>query len=122
MSGPGQGGGTQSFCWLADDSWPDGWIEPKPPGTLEPNAWINGDADYLNWGINTANIITMYIGDSNPDVLCEMYPNATPADYNAPGGGYLWDSTYGVDMQIGSQSYTVNYNGSWGAPTKKDNL
>ena len=121
MAAPGQGGGTQSFCWLADDSWPGDYIEPKPPGTLEPNAWINGDADFLNWGINTANI-TMYIGDSNPYLLCEMYPGATPADYNAAGGGYLWAPVYGGDVQIGSQSYTVNYNGSWGAPSAKDNL
>lgn len=121
MAAPGQGGGTQSFCWLADNSWPGDYIEPNPPGTLEANPWINGDADFSNWGINTTNIM-MYIGDSNPNVLAEMYPGATPADYNTSSGGSLWAPINGVDVQIGSQSYTVNYNGSWGAPNANDNL
>lgn len=64
----------------------------------------------------------MYIGDSNPDLICEMYPGATPADYNSPGGGFLWAPGYGGDVQLGSQSYTVNYNGSWGSPTPNSNL
>jgi hypothetical protein len=118
MAAPGQGGGTQRFCWLADDSWPGDYIEPNPPGTLEANAWINGDADFLNWGINTTNIM-MYIGDSNPSVISEMYPGATPGDYNSASGGYLWAPIDGGDVQIGSQSYTVGYKGSWGT---NDNL
>ena len=31
MGAPGQGGGSQRFCWLADDSWPGDYIEPVPP-------------------------------------------------------------------------------------------
>jgi hypothetical protein len=120
MAAPGQGGGTQNFCWLADDSWPGDYIEPTPPGTLEPNAWITGDADFENWGINTANI-TMYIGDSDPYSICEMYPGATPDDYNSASGGLLYAPIY-ERVSIGSQNYTVNYNGSWGAPNPNDNL
>jgi len=120
MGSPGQGGETQRFCWLADDSWPGDYIEPVPPGSLEPSPWINGDADYSNWGINTTNIM-LYNGDGWPGGFAEMYPGATLADYNVSGGATL--STPGTgDVQIGGQSYTVNYNGAWGAPHEGDSL
>jgi hypothetical protein len=120
MGAPGQGGGSQRFCWLADDSWPGDYIEPVPPGSLEPSPWINGDADYSNWGINTTNIM-LYNGDGNPGAFTEMYPGATLADYNASGGATLFTPGPG-DVQIGGQSYTVNYNGAWGAPHTGDSL
>lgn len=120
MGFPGQGGGSQRFCWLADDSWPGDYIEPASPGSLEPSPWINGDADYSNWGINTTNIM-LYNGDGWPGGFAEMYPGATLADYNASGGATL--STPGTgDVQIGNQSYTVNYDGAWGAPHEGDSL
>ena len=120
MGAPGQGGGSQRFCWLADDSWPGDYIEPVPPGSLEPSPWINGDADYSNWGINTTNIM-LYNGDGWPSGLTEMYPGATLADYNSSGGATLSAPGSG-DVQIGSQSYTVNYDGAWGAPHEGDSL
>jgi Family of unknown function (DUF6345) len=120
MGAPGQGGGSQRFCWLADDSWPGDYIEPVPPGSLEPSPWINGDADYSNWGINTTNIM-LYNGDGWPWGFAEMYPGATLADYNNTGGATLSAPGAG-DVQIGSQSYTVNYNGAWGAPHEGDSL
>ncbi len=120
MGAPGQGGGSQRFCWLADDSWPGDYIEPVPPGSLDPSPWINGDADYSNWGINTTNIM-LYNGDGNPGAFTEMYPGATLADYNASGGATLFTPGPG-DVQVGSQSYTVGYNGAWGAPNEGDSL
>jgi hypothetical protein len=120
MGAPGQGGGSQRFCWLADDSWPGDYIEPIPPGSLEPSPWINGDADYSNWGINTTNMM-LYNGDGWPWGFAEMYPGATLADYNNSGGATLSAPSAG-DVQIGSQSYTVNYNGAWGAPHQGDSL
>jgi hypothetical protein len=120
MGAPGQGGGSQRFCWLADDSWPGDFIEPPKPGSLPPSPWINGDADYSNWGINTTNIM-LYNGDGWPWGFAEMYPGATPADYNSNGGAVLSAPGSG-DVQVGSQSYTVNYNGAWGAPHPNDNL
>jgi len=120
MGAAGQGGGSQRFCWLADDSWPGDFIEPAKPGSLEPAPWIYGDADYSNWGINTTNIM-LYNGDGSPWGFSEMYPGATPADYNTGGGGGL--STPGSgDVQIGGQSYTVGYNGGWGAPHEGGSL
>lgn len=121
MGAPGQGGGSQRFCWLADSSWPGDYIEPVPSGTLEANPWINGDADYSNWGINTTNIM-LYNGDGWPYGISEMYPGATPADYNVAGGAFLRAPGSNGDVQIGSQSYTVNYSGSWGNPHPNDQL
>jgi hypothetical protein len=121
MGAPGQGGGSQRFCWLADDSWPGDFIEPDPPGLLEPSAWINGDADYSNWGINSTNIM-LYNGDGWPGGFAEMYPGATPADYNTGGGASLGLPGTPADVQIGGQNYTVSYSGSWGAPAPNDHL
>ena len=121
MGAAGQGGGSQRFCWLADDSWPGDYIEPVRPGSLEPSPWINGDADYSNWGINSTNIM-LYNGDGSPWGFAEMYPGATLADYNSGSGASLSAPGSTSDVHIGSQSYTVNYNGSWGAPHPNDNL
>ncbi|PMD33416.1 hypothetical protein L207DRAFT_518185 [Hyaloscypha variabilis F] len=121
MGAPGHGGGSERFCWLGDSSWPGDYIEPVPAGTLEANPWINGDADYLNWGINSTNIM-LYNGDGWPYGVTEMYPGATPAEYNAAGGASLMAPGSSGDVQIGSQSYTVNYSGSWGTPNPNDNL
>ena len=118
MATPGQGGGTQCFCWTGDCSWPGDYIVPNPPDASEANPWIYGDADSSNRGINTTNIM-LYIGDGGPNWLYEMYPYATPDDYSKC---LLWDPTNGVQVQIGSQSYVVNYNGSWGAPNPNGNL
>ncbi|HXW26769.1 MAG TPA: DUF6345 domain-containing protein [Xanthobacteraceae bacterium] len=121
MGAAGQGGGSERFCWLADASWPGDYIEPVPPGSLEPNPWINGDADYSNWGINTTNMM-LYNGDGWPTGFAEMYPGATLADYNESGGASLWAPGSGVTVKIGGQGYAVNYTGSWGAPYPNDNL
>jgi hypothetical protein len=121
MGAPGQGGGSQRFCWLADSSWPGDYIEPVPPGTLEASPSINGDADYSDWGINTTNIM-LYNGDGWPYGILEMYPGATPAQYNVSGGAFLSAPGSNVDVQIGSQSYNVNYNSSWGSPNPDDQL
>jgi Family of unknown function (DUF6345) len=115
------GGGSERFCWLADSSWPGDYIEPRAPGTLGPNPWINGDADYRNWGINTANIV-FYIGDANPYLFAEMYPGATPAQYNGSGGAYVLAPNSSTTVEIGSQNYNVPYAGSWGAPYPNDKL
>jgi hypothetical protein len=121
MGAAGQGGGSQRFCWLADDSWPGDYIEPAPAGSLEPNPWINGDADYSNWGINTTNIM-LYNGDGWAGGFAEMFPGATLADYNSSGGATVSAPGSNPTVQIGAQSYEVNYNGSWGAPNSNDNL
>jgi hypothetical protein len=121
MGAAGQGGGSQRFCWLADSSWPGDYIEPVPSGSLEANPWINGDAGYSNWGINTTNIM-LYNGDGWAGGFAEMYPGATLADYNSAGGSVLSMPGSTTTVQIGSQNYEVNYNGSWGNPNPNDQL
>jgi hypothetical protein len=115
------GGRSERFCWLADSSWPGDYIEPTPPRTLPANPWINGDADYRNWGINTANMV-FYIGDANPYVFAEMYPGATPTQYNSSGGAYVLSPNSSTTVEIGSQNYHVPFAGSWGAPHPNDQL
>jgi hypothetical protein len=122
MGASGAGGGTQNFCWLADSSWPGDYIEPVPPGSLPSSPWINGDADFSNWGINTANIM-LYNGDGSPNWIAEMYPGANVNDYNSSnGGGLNSPGDPSGTVLIGSASYAVNYNGSWGAPAANDQL
>jgi len=121
MGAAGQGGGSERFCWLADSSWPGDFIEPARPGALGSNPWINGDADYSNWGINSANLV-LYNGDGWPTGFAEMYPGATLADYNASGGATVSIPGSSTTVDIGSQGYGVNYNGSWGSPHPNDNL
>jgi hypothetical protein len=115
------GGGSERFCWQADSSWPGDYIEPKSPGTIGAHPWITGDADYKNWGINTANMV-FYIGDANPYGFAEMYPGAAPAQYNTSAGGGVSAPNSSVTVEIGSQNYDVPYVGSWGAPYPKDRL
>ena len=64
MSG-NPGGGSQRFCWTRGASWPGDFIEPKTPGQLPTAPWIYGDADYSNWGVNSADIV-LYIGHGAP--------------------------------------------------------
>jgi hypothetical protein len=121
MGMAGQGGGSQRFCWLEDCSWPGDYIEPAPPGASEPSPWINGDADYSDWGINTTNIM-LYNGDGSPGGFSEMYPGANTYDYNTGSGAALFLPGTGTTLAIGSQGYAVDYSGSWGAPHPNDNL
>jgi hypothetical protein len=114
------GGGTQEFCWLGDNSWPGDYIKPSKPGSLPAKPWINGDADYANWGINTANLVLIN-GDGNQDSFTAMFPGAPESDYNndvslnRPGNP-------GGTVQLPTQTYAVNYNGSWGTEGPNDRL
>jgi hypothetical protein len=115
------GGGSERFCWMNDSSWPGDYIEPAKPGTIGAHPWITGDADYKNWGINTANMV-FYIGDANPYVFAEMFPGATPAQYNTSAGGTVLAPNSSVTVEIGSQNYDIPYAGSWGKPYPNDRL
>jgi hypothetical protein len=79
MANPG--GGSQQFCWLGDASWPGDYIKPSPAGSLPTTPWIYGDADYSNWGVNTANLVLIN-GDGWPDGFTAMFPGAPQSDYN----------------------------------------
>ena len=132
MSRAGGGGGAQRFCWMGQAAWPGDFIEPPVPGALPANAPINGDADFLNWGVNTADIV-FYIGHGNPDAFTFTYPcfpsaNPISALWKAQFNGvpavrdHIWNQCGAqVDMNV------LNYPGSWrtcpaGAPWPNDTL
>ncbi len=74
------GGGVQVYAWLVDLAWPGDFIEPSPPDTLQPTPWVNGDADYSNWGVNTAAIV-LNNTDGWATGFCSSQPGATDAEY-----------------------------------------
>jgi hypothetical protein len=130
----GPGGGFQRFCWTGASAWPGDFIEPKTPGILPALPWINGDADYLNWGVNAADIV-LYIGHGNPDVVSFVVYNFGNCGYVSPVS-FLWEpwyeETYGtsaVEMAntcvVGPPYWNVpSYLGAWrnSGPTPNDNL
>jgi hypothetical protein len=118
MANPG--GGSQQFCWLGDTSWPGDYIKPTPAGSLPATPWIYGDADYSNWGVNTANLVLIN-GDGWPDGFTAMFPGAPQSDYNNLVD--LWrPGNPGWTVQMPTAYYNVNYNGSWGPVGANDRL
>ncbi len=124
MSTWGAGGGTQSFAWLGDDAWPGDFIEPNPTGTLVATPWVNGDADYANWGINTADLV-IDIADGNADLKTAMQPGAPLSAYATAN---LYSTALSNDVGINLNGYgtpawyTVNYAASWGPTGPNDTL
>jgi len=114
-------GATLSFNWSGDDAWPGDFIRPTPPATLVGTPWINGDADYANWGIDTADIV-LDNADGSPDGTSLMYPGAADTDYNTANGGAISTPVSNPDVQIGSAFATVPYSGSWGPVGPNDTL
>ena len=125
MSTPGAGGGTEKFCWLGDDSWPGDYIRPAVAGTLPAEPWIYGDADYSNWGINTANLVLIN-GDGWPEGFTAMYPGAPLASYTTSSSDVLRPGNPGgtVEMPVPANptEYAVPYAGSWGPMGPNDRL
>jgi len=125
MGTSGAGGGTQSYCWLGADAWPGDFIEPNPPGTLVATPWVYGDADFANWGVNTADIV-LDNADGNPDQTVVMEPGAAVSNYptsliQSPNNS----ST--VELNLGGHGgtptwYSVPYAGSWGPVGPNDTL
>ncbi|HTS38111.1 MAG TPA: DUF6345 domain-containing protein [Candidatus Solibacter sp.] len=120
MGTPG-GGATLSFNWGGDSAWPGDFIRPTPAGKLVATPWVYGDADFANWGVDTADIV-LDNADGWPDGTVLMYPGAAGTDYNTSNGGSISSPVSSPDVQIGSQSYTVGYNGSWGPVGSNDTL
>ena len=114
------GGGTEKFCWLGNSSWPGDYIKPKKAGSLPSKPWINGDADYSNWGVNTANIVFIN-GDAWPDGFTAMFPGAPASDYNK-NVFLLRPGNPGGTVQIENNTYNINYDHSWGPSGSNDRL
>jgi hypothetical protein len=120
MGTPG-GGATLSFNWGGDSAWPGDFIRPTPAGTLVATPWVNGDADFANWGVDAADIV-LDNADGWPDGTVLMYPGAADTDYNTAKGASISTPVSSPDVQISSSSYTVGYNGSWGPVGPNDTL
>ncbi|HUC83656.1 MAG TPA: DUF6345 domain-containing protein, partial [Candidatus Acidoferrales bacterium] len=128
MGTSGGGGGSQSFCWMGDLAWPGDFIEPTPPGALMPTPWVNGDADYSNWGVNAASIV-LNNTDGAPDYFASSEPGATIAEYATaelyhpgyPGGTVVINLDDWLDTAT-THYYNINYDGSWGPIPPEDNL
>jgi hypothetical protein len=118
MANPGAG--TQAFCWLGDNSWPGDYIKPSPAGSLPAKPWIHGDADYADWGVNTANLVLIN-GDGNPDAFTAMFPGAPESDYNNDVILHRPANPSGT-VELPTQTYAVNYDGSWGTEGPNDRL
>jgi hypothetical protein len=124
MAKPGSFGGVEGFCWLANNSWPGDYVVPSPPGKLPAKPWIYGDADYANWGVDTANIV-LYNGDGDPTgrFFAEMDPNATVDQYPT---SYLYHPFGPTALEqffhYNPVNYYVDYDGAWGAIGKNHNL
>ena len=117
------GGGVQAFSWANSDSWPGDFIVPSPPGSLPAKPWIYGDADYANWGVDTANIV-LYNGDGNYSGFAEMHPDDAADEY--PGSqlfslaGLYSHKIDFYNHDIGT--YHVDYTGQWRSYGKSYNL
>jgi hypothetical protein len=96
----GNGLGPQRFLWTSPTTWKGDFVDPPGPNPhlFFPAGWDphNGDDDYLNWGIDAANIV-LYIGHGGPSFL--LFTATPPLFYN------------GVTLFNGQN---VGINQSWG--------
>jgi hypothetical protein len=123
MGTPGAGA-TLSNSWLGDDAWPGDFIRPTPAGTLVATPWVFGDADYANWGIDTADIV-LDNADGWADGGTEMQPGAPATDYaTATIMSPAMPKTVSINGNgFGTPaSYAVSYSGSWGPVGPNDTL
>jgi hypothetical protein len=120
MGTPG-GGASLSFDWPGDSAWPGDFIRPTPAATLVATPWVFGDADFANWGVDTADIV-LDNADGWADGKAAMFPGAAATDYNTANGATLSTPVSNPNVQIASQSFTVSYNGSWGPVGPNDTL
>jgi hypothetical protein len=115
MATPNAGGGTEHFSWSGLSAWPGDFIEPPTPGVLPNSPQIYGDADYANWGVNTASIV-FYVGHGDPSAISFTYPQSPT---NTVWGSLLFDPANNPTVAVwptgaaAAQDYEVNYKGSW---------
>ena len=125
MSTPGAGGGTEVFAWLLDLAWPGDFIEPKPQGTLVSTPWVYGDADYSNWGVNTAAIV-LNNTDGDPTGFDMNVPGATIDQY-ATAYFSVTDPTVTIGLlnsqgTATTQYFNIDLTGSWTPVGPNDQL
>jgi hypothetical protein len=111
----GLGGGKEKFCWVGNLAWPGDFIRPNPPGSLPTPPWIWGDADYANWGIDSANIVLVLATDGDPDNVGLKVPGSPQSPWPtawlvAP----MSAPTVLVTAAGAANAYPVPGAGSWG--------
>ena len=65
--------GPPSFWWKDGAAWVGDFIDPPVPHVLPPVPWVNGDDDFANWGVDTANLV-LYIGHGAPNAITFTWP------------------------------------------------
>ncbi|HVM47835.1 MAG TPA: S8 family serine peptidase [Candidatus Acidoferrum sp.] len=65
--------GPPAFWWKDGAAWVGDFIDPPIPHVLPPIPWVNGDDDFANWGIDTANLV-LYIGHGAPNAITFTWP------------------------------------------------
>lgn len=103
MGTPG-GGATLSFDWLGDTAWTGDFIRPTPAGTLVGTPWVYGDANYANWGVDTADIV-LDNADGWSDGTVLMQPGAPAILY----------ATVSISTPVSPDTVSINGNG-FGVP------
>ncbi len=128
MSTAGAGGGSQKYAWLGASSWPGDFIAHAPAGTLPATPWVYGDADYANWGVDTATI-ALNNTDGAADGFAASQPGAVIANYataqlfvpSTKSSTVVVGQVHYGDV-AGTHYYNVNYDGSWGPSGKNHYL
>jgi Family of unknown function (DUF6345) len=121
------GGGSQRYAWLGNQTWPGDFVEPTPKGTYPANPAINGDADYSNYGINTANIV-LNNTDGGADGFDSSSPGATIKNYataafNVPADPPIETIDMVKSSYVGAtQTANVSVNRAWGTWGPNDHL
>jgi hypothetical protein len=116
---------------MGDQAWPGDFVEPDPAGAAVATPWVYGDADYANWGVNTACIV-LNIADGSFDNFASSEPGAwdpvwyPTAQLYEPGDvsvlGTVCTGLVQGEFTTNTHWYAVNYNGSWGSIGPNDSL
>jgi hypothetical protein len=84
------GAGSECFLWTLNTAWLGDFINPPVPHVVPPNPMVNGDDDYHNWGVDSADIV-LYIGHGNPTVI--TFSVTPPLFFNNPQLNKAWGAT-----------------------------
>jgi hypothetical protein len=84
------GTGSESFLWTLNTAWLGDFINPPVPHVLPVNPMVNGDDDFHNWGVDSADIV-LYIGHGNPTAI--TFSVTPPLFFNNPQLDKSWGAT-----------------------------
>ena len=126
MGDPSLHAGKEAFCWTQYASMPGDFMEPSPPGVtgqfivptideMPPAPGLYAEADILNWGVNTANMV-LYLGHGAPGIFTFTWPDFLPLDGTC--ATTLWLTAPGASMDaeydLTWTAWHLNLTQSWG--------